>query len=49
MVLPRDRFFYSNFTGTMDSFFAHHCVFILKKLPEVPEIAKMQLYMMTSL
>ena len=51
MVIPRDRFFYPNLTLIMDYFFLLNIVFIylfiLNKLPEIPEYAKMQFHMMT--
>ena len=46
---PRDGFFYPTLTRIMDSFFAHHCIYLFKnKLPEVSDYATMQFHMMTS-
>ena len=47
--IPREGFFYPTLTGIIDLFLAHHCFWFLNKLQEVPEYAKMQLHMMTSL
>ena len=54
-VIPRDGFFYPNLTRIKNGFFfpAHHCFYVFiylnKKLPEVPEHAKMQFHMMALL
>ena len=50
MVIQRDRFFYPTLTQIMDSFSSSLFFFVFNiKLPEVPEYAKMQFYMMMSL
>ena len=55
---PEDRFFYLTLTRMMDYFscsslflfiYLHICLFVLIKLPEVPEYAKLQFHMMTLL
>ena len=49
-MILRDRFFYPSLTGIMDSFSCSPLFFLFEnKLPEVPEYAKMQFHMMTSL
>ena len=49
MAIPSDKFFCPTLTGIMESFSSSTLFFILNKLPEVPEYAKMQFHMMTSL
>ena len=50
MVIQSDRFFYPTLTRIMDSFSSSLFFFVFNiKLPEVPEYAKMQFYMMMSL
>ena len=50
MVIPRDGFFYPTLTRIMDSFSCSPLFFfIVNKLPEVPEYAKMQFHMVASL
>ena len=48
---PRDGFFYPTLTRIMDSFSCSPLMLFIylfkKKLPEVPEYAKMQFHMMT--
>ena len=46
---PRDGFFYPTLTRIMDFFSCSPLFFIVNKLPEVPEYAKMQFHMVTSL
>ena len=53
MVILRDRFFYSTLTRIMD-YFSCSALFLFihlfqNKLPEVPEYAKLQFYMMAFL
>ena len=48
MVIPRDEFFYPTLARIMDSFYCSQ-MFFLDKLPEVPEYAKMQFHILTSL
>ena len=50
MGIPRDRFFYPTLTRIIDSFSSSPLFFIFQNnLPEVPEYAKMQFHMATSL
>ena len=51
MVILRDGFFYPTLTQIIESFRAHHqSIYLLNnKLPEIPEYAKIQFYMMTLL
>ena len=50
MVNPRDGFFYPTLKRIMDFFSCQPLFFLSKnKIPEVPEYAKIQFHMMTSL
>ena len=49
--VPEGPIFHHTLSRIMDFFLAHHCfyLFIKKKLPGVPEYAKVQFHMMTLL